>query len=123
MMPLLDDQNAVVAMRIRHRRYGDMEVLCQRLPCELVRLVTEHGAAMKLQRRVRWRRARHGVRRERKRMRTERELKENECVGKFIGSFAFGSTPMPSALACWVGDVGWYRRYQPKFVARMERVK
>ena len=98
-------------------------VLCQRLPCELVRLVTKHGAAMTLQRRMRRRRARRWVRGERKRMQTEGEHKASACVFEFPGSFAFGSQPVSGAMACWEGKLGWWEMYEPELVARMKRVR
>ena len=98
-------------------------VLHERLPYELVQLVRQHGAAMKLQRRMRRRRARSWVRCERKRMRSEGEVKASACVCGFLDSFALGSQPMSGALTCWDGDLRWWKMYEPKLVSRMERVK
>ena len=93
-------------------------VLRELLGRDLAGLVKQHGAAMALQRRVRRQRASRVVKGERERMRVKGKRKVADCVLEFLGSFALGSEPR---LASWEG-IGWYRRYEPDIVARLERV-
>lgn len=95
---------------------GVANVLAGKLPCELVRLIEEHGGAMVLQRaarRQRGKRLRAAARR--------RHMAEwNEHVARYLGSFALGNVPMASPLDAWSREeLAWRERYDRRAIRRL----
>ena len=87
------------------------------LPHELVELIIEHWAALRLQRRARrWRamRAVRAVRAVRRRWRVEGERRAVACMAAAF--FELGAGREVDRMAAWGVDVAWWQRYEPSVV-------
>ena len=100
----------------------EMHALTRKLPTELVDLILQHAAAMTLQGGARCCLARRTAARARREWEREGRDREKACVGRFLGSFAFGSEPLPNALSGWEGDRRWFERYQPRKMRRLAAI-
>ena len=101
---------------------GEMHALAHKLPAELVDLILQHAAAMTLQGGARCCLARRTAARARREREREVRDRERAFVDRFLGSFAFGSDPLPNALSGWEGDRRWFERYRPRKMRRLAAI-